>query len=269
MNKIYSTQNRSYVIPMVAILALSMAIMPTLATSAFAEASIRLDATGAGAPIVIVDNDPEDGNPAVGRILISLGVNGLPDTLGCLTGSVDSSITKPVHGDETMPVMDLLWVAETDAPGICNATIELTETNFFNKQIALSTGVGGTTQGLVDYSVFADSTNTPFGQEFPVFSDSYDPVDPDVNFGSSGGSTVSPDGLYSITLKMDIEHDGAGITSGDSFLTGEPVVAGTIIPIDSSALLIGSLGSVSMWMIPAVAGMASAGIYLVKFRKHN
>jgi len=45
-------------------------------------------------------------------------------------------------------------------------------------------------------------------------------------------------------------------------------VAGELLPIDSSALMIAGLTSMSVFMIPAVAGLAGAGVYLVKFRKH-
>ena len=51
-------------------------------------------------------------------------------------------------------------------------------------------------------------------------------------------------------------------------LTGElQQVAGELLPLDSSALMIAGLTSMSVWMIPAVAGLAGVGVYLVKFRK--
>ena len=45
-------------------------------------------------------------------------------------------------------------------------------------------------------------------------------------------------------------------------------VAGELLPLDSSALMIAGLTSMSVWMIPTVLGLAGAGVYLVKFRKH-
>ncbi|MDH3678275.1 MAG: CHRD domain-containing protein [Nitrosopumilus sp.] len=50
---------------------------------------------------------------------------------------------------------------------------------------------------------------------------------------------------------------------------GEPQVAGELLPLDSTALLIGGLSSMSMWMIPTVAGLAGAGLYLVKYRTRD
>jgi len=43
-------------------------------------------------------------------------------------------------------------------------------------------------------------------------------------------------------------------------------VSGKLLSLDSSALVIGGLASSAVWMVPAVAGIAGAGIYLVKFR---
>jgi len=45
-------------------------------------------------------------------------------------------------------------------------------------------------------------------------------------------------------------------------------VAGELLPLDSSALMIAGLTSMTVWMIPTVLGLAGAGVYLVKFRKH-
>ena len=46
-----------------------------------------------------------------------------------------------------------------------------------------------------------------------------------------------------------------------------PIVAGELLPLNTSALMIAGLTSMSVWMIPAVAGLAGVGVYLVKFRK--
>ena len=46
-------------------------------------------------------------------------------------------------------------------------------------------------------------------------------------------------------------------------------VAGELLPLDSTALLIGGLTSMSVWMIPTVLGLAGAGVYLVKHRANR
>jgi len=57
----------------------------------------------------------------------------------------------------------------------------------------------------------------------------------------------------------------AGLTVTTS---SDTQVAGELLPIDSSALMIAGLTSMTVWMVPAIAGLAGVGVYLVKFRKH-
>jgi len=45
-------------------------------------------------------------------------------------------------------------------------------------------------------------------------------------------------------------------------------VAGELLPLDSTALFLAGIQSMTVWMIPTVLGLAGAGVYLVKFRKH-
>jgi len=45
------------------------------------------------------------------------------------------------------------------------------------------------------------------------------------------------------------------------------LVAGELLPIMSSALVIAGVSTIAVWMIPTVLGLAGAGVYLVKFRK--
>ncbi len=46
-------------------------------------------------------------------------------------------------------------------------------------------------------------------------------------------------------------------------------VAGELLPLNTSALMIAGLTSMSVWMVPAVAGLAGVGVYLVKFRANR
>jgi len=49
---------------------------------------------------------------------------------------------------------------------------------------------------------------------------------------------------------------------------GNGNVAGELLPLDSTALFLAGIQSMTIWMIPTVLGLAGAGVYLVKFRKH-
>jgi len=51
--------------------------------------------------------------------------------------------------------------------------------------------------------------------------------------------------------------------------TSSLTVAGEIIPIDNSALFLAGIQSMTVWMIPAVLGLAGAGVYLVKYRANR
>ena len=46
-------------------------------------------------------------------------------------------------------------------------------------------------------------------------------------------------------------------------------VAGELLSVDNSVLVIAGLTSMSLWMIPTVLGLAGAGLYLVKFRANR
>ena len=49
---------------------------------------------------------------------------------------------------------------------------------------------------------------------------------------------------------------------------GEPV-AGELLPLDTSALMIAGLTSMTVWMVPAIVGLAGVGVYLVKSRANR
>jgi hypothetical protein len=50
---------------------------------------------------------------------------------------------------------------------------------------------------------------------------------------------------------------------------GEEQVAGELLSLDTSALVIAGLTSMSVWMVPAVASIAGVAVYLVKFRANK
>ena len=70
--------------------------------------------------------------------------------------------------------------------------------------------------------------------------------------------------------------DDAGDDSGeyDIALAGvefcaEDVVAGELLPLDSTALFLAGIQSMTVWMIPSIVGLAGVGIYLVKYRANK
>jgi len=69
-------------------------------------------------------------------------------------------------------------------------------------------------------------------------------------------------GFYVDTLD---DAGGTAMMTMEEFYT-LPCVAGKLLPLDSTALFLAGIQSMSVWMIPAVAGLAGAGVYLVKYR---
>jgi len=70
------------------------------------------------------------------------------------------------------------------------------------------------------------------------------------------------------TIDWEIStFSGASVPFIQELWFNVPIVAGELLPLDSSALMIAGLTSMSVWMVPAVAGLAGVGVYLVKFRK--
>jgi len=59
----------------------------------------------------------------------------------------------------------------------------------------------------------------------------------------------------------------ASLIIWDSLL--DPTVAGELLSLDTSALMIAGLTSSAVWMIPTVLGLAGAGVYLVKYRANR
>jgi len=128
-------------------------------------------------------------------------------------------------------------------------------------------------------------------------SDSFDATEIDAStlaFGPAGAAATefdiedpNEDGF--IDLVSSYLQDETGIAPGDTeaCVTGETldgtpfegcdsieitnlcVVAGELLPLDNSALMIAGLTSMSVWMVPAVAGLAGVGVYLVKYRARD
>jgi hypothetical protein len=106
---------------------------------------------------------------------------------------------------------------------------------------------------------------------------STNPGDPDIQPGPNPRSfdiTTTLQGLEGQTVRLSFtEEDDVNyfnfIVDNISLTTDtDNPVAGELLSINTSALVIGGLSSM-MWMIPAVAGIAGAGIYFVKFRANR
>jgi len=71
-----------------------------------------------------------------------------------------------------------------------------------------------------------------------------------------------------VTLEFKAANPGIDVmVHCELVVSHDQQVAGELLPLDNSALMIAGLTSMTVWMIPTVLGLAGAGVYLVKFRK--
>ena len=112
-------------------------------------------------------------------------------------------------------------------------------------------------------SVFSTSPNNAGGLAYDSESG--------VLWVGQGGGLVVPHNLSGDQIGDGFEPFGAiGATiDGLAFAQNDVTVAGELLSLDNTALFISGLTSMSLWMIPTVAGIAGAGIYLVKFRANR
>ncbi len=75
---------------------------------------------------------------------------------------------------------------------------------------------------------------------------------------------------HSVTVSIFASAAPASFTVHLELVTDhDQQVAGELLPLNTSALMIAGLSTSAVWMIPAVAGLAGVGVYLVKFRANR
>jgi len=128
--------------------------------------------------------------------------------------------------------------------------------------------------GTLALVLIAGFSNAAFASEVPPVDTDLDTVPdgidlcPNTPFGATVDGDGCPtdsdlDGVYdgidqcvNTTPKVTVDEFGCKIT----------LVAGELLSLDSSALVISGLTSGPIWMISILAGIAGTGIYLAKLR---
>ena len=91
-----------------------------------------------------------------------------------------------------------------------------------------------------------------------------------------GGTTQNPGvGGFLVTINQlngNYATVGAASATAGSALGGLAasdicIVGGELLPISTTALFLAGLNSIAVWMVPALAGLAGAGVYIVNRRK--
>jgi hypothetical protein len=180
--------------------------------SGAASATPMLSISDGSSTIVVQDNQSGDYAPNAGIITI------VDNTLNNVTWSLTTGITKPTYGTASKPVMHLDSVNVTST-GAVDLEIAFTETGFstWDDIIGFTTGIGGSTDGLVTFDAYLDFGNSAFAQTTHigslgtfsggVFSDSEVWNMSNVLFGDD----------FSLTLVASINHSGSSMGQVTSF----------------------------------------------------
>lgn len=201
------------------------------------------DLNTAGIDIIVADGAPVGTPTKKGPTNIAdgsavAGVINYNGPAGVFTTNVTTGISKPVIGGPGRARIDLNSVDVSGGAG--QLEIELTDTDFLlpvppNSYI-LTSEIGGTTDGTVDFDQFIDLSNNEFGigppaPNIPLVL-SMGTFGPGAFSGTTSGSIniVNP---FSITEEVLITHTAAGqITSFDA-------LSDAAIPEPSTLLLLG------------------------------
>jgi len=101
----------------------------------------------------------------------------------------------------------------------------------------------------------------------PGNAEAIDNRDPNPSIEFSDES--DPNGCVETIMRTWTATDAADNTASCTQTITIECVAGELLSVNSSALMIAGLTSMSIFMIPAVAGLAGAGVYLIKFRANR
>ena len=235
-------------------------------SDAFAMPQIRLTEGGGANTALITDQvfvADADQNNIAGIVQYNTGIGVFSNI------NFEAGTTKPNTGTPQMPDMDFFLVSQSNAAG--TLTAEFTDVDFDNEQIICASVGGGTTKGTTTFSVYIDPLNQPFNQGQLVFTTTQSGAGPLFDIDAVGSFGATPGSPYSITMVAEIEHFAN--TESTSFDIGvvchSPEVGGSLIPLDSTVLLLAGIQSMTVWMIPAVVGLAGAGVYFVKYRANR
>lgn len=163
-----------------------------------------------------------------------------------------TGICTPSLGLNSVYAPDAPWTFDCPAGGCW-----LTVTDAFLNGDVFEVFDGGNPIGITS-DVLDEGTCVP---------DETDPEDCLLDPLSSSEMFALGAGAHSITIKPTYQ-----VTPGAAYFkieTHSSPVAGELLSLDSSALVVAGLASSAVWMIPAVAGIAGAGVYLVKLRTNR
>jgi hypothetical protein len=192
-------------------------------------AAFQIRVTSGSSSWTVTDNAAND----LDYLTIGSHTDGListADVFGWGDLSFTAGISKPIVGSADNPVMNLSALRlSTWSPLAKSLKIELTDTDFTGapgglQPMTLASSIGGLTAGTVEYQVFADSNNQPFGKSQPLGS-AYQYSNSGGNgpaFHSSWSGSAGVTEPFSITMQAIIRHAGPGVSAFDAELKAVP-----------------------------------------------
>lgn len=186
---------------------LAAATAAMIASPGLVQAAAMMSISDGISTVQVTDGGLGDSNPVAG-VITWIGA------IGVWTVNVDTGLSKPVLGSAAQPHMDFNFVDVSSGAG--TLTLMFTDVDFSGTgTLPLGTGLGGTSNGTVAYSVYADSANVAFGMEQLVAS--LGPLGGAYS-GTASGNFDNAGGLYSLTQLITITHTRDGVSSGDAEL---------------------------------------------------
>jgi len=195
---------------------LTFALTLGVAAQAHAIPQLRLESS-AGANLFVSDAGLGDANPAPNAVTF----------IGPVAGWNMNITSGLSFGSSLQPELDLFSLNATSSAG-GTLNVWLTDTDFgpHSNGAHVLAAIGGTTDGSVTFRTFYDTTNTAFGQQHELTSQSFSPL---AFSGEMGGELASAT-PYSLTLLVTIVHTGKQLTSFDAVVK---------VPEPGSLLLLG------------------------------
>ena len=199
-------------------------------------------------------------NPSTGQIITNVGeVNDGENPFKVKDLAMHNNVLYGV--DDQFPA-NLLMIDTNNA----QANVLATDLTGLNGLAITPDGTFYATNFSALYTVNPDTGETALVTFLQISIDGLGSDDQGNLFGTQSG----PDSVHLIDISdgSEVVVGAQGDNPSDvDFFPKEQQVAGELLSLNTSALMIAGLTSMSVWMVPAVVGLAGVGVYLVKFRK--
>jgi hypothetical protein len=181
----------------------------SLALPAYAVPSLRI--TQGANVLVVEDGDINDRAQLPPPFGFDAGV---VDYLGVVGNfGVDvTGYTKPFLGSSSKPSLDFLSAQFSSSVGGSTVSVEFSDTDFVTggPAVTFPAKIGGTTNGTLQYQVFASLSNNLFAQDI-LIADSGALTGA---FSFEDAATIALNGSYSLTTIITVEHGPSPLVEG-------------------------------------------------------